>query len=357
MKYERLSLVMESRVAYTGKDYLNKVLAGTASGIVIGLIANAILGSIFKSLIPYGSVFELLANVVMVMQFITPAIIGVLVALQFKLSGIESVVIGAATFLGSGAYKVTETGVQLVGIGDLINVMLVSAIAVFVTRLLQGRLGSLTLILMPIIVSAGVGTLGLIMLPYVGLITSSIGNVINSFTTLQPLLMTILISIAFSIIIISPISTVAIGIAIGVTGLGAGAAAVGITACTAILVIGSLRINKTGTTLAILLGAMKMMIPNLIKHPKIVIPVVMNAFISGIGVYLLTIQGTPQSAGFGIVGLVGPIQAFNMGTSIISVLLAYFVIPFVGGYLIDFVCSKVLHIYEHDIFEFIPISN
>ncbi|MGB3161038.1 MAG: PTS sugar transporter subunit IIC [Carnobacterium sp.] len=348
---------MEEKSTYTGKDYLNKVLGGTASGIVIGLIANAILGSIFKSLIPYGSIFELLANVVMIMQFITPAIIGVLVALQFKLNGMESVVIGAAAFLGSGAYKVTETGVQLVGIGDLINVMLISAIAVFLTRFLQGKLGSLTLILMPIIVSVGVGTLGLIMLPYVGLITSSIGALINSFTSLQPLLMTLLISIAFSIIIISPISTVAIGIAIGVTGLGAGAAAVGITACTAILVIGSLRINKTGTTLAILLGAMKMMIPNLIKYPKIVIPVVMNAFISGIGVYLLTIQGTPQSAGFGIVGLVGPIQSFNMGTSLVSVLLAYFVIPFVGGYFIDLLCNKVFHIYEHDIFKFIPASN
>lgn len=31
----------------TPKDYLNKVLAGTATGIVVGLIPNAILGSIF----------------------------------------------------------------------------------------------------------------------------------------------------------------------------------------------------------------------------------------------------------------------------------------------------------------------
>ncbi|MBM6614803.1 PTS sugar transporter subunit IIC [Desemzia sp. RIT804] len=348
---------MEENVKYTAKDYLNKVLGGTASGIVIGLIANAILGSVFKALIPYGSIFVLLSSVVTIMQFITPAIIGVLVAMQFKMNGMESVIIGAATFLGSGAYKVTEAGVQLVGIGDLINVMIVSAIAVYVTRLLQGRLGSLTLILMPIIVGAGVGTIGLIMLPYVGMVTSSVGNLINSFTTLQPLLMTILISVAFAILIISPISTVAIGIAIGVAGLGAGAAAVGVTACTAILVIGSLRINQSGTTLAILLGAMKMMIPNLIKYPKIMVPIVLNAIVSGVGVYMLTIQGTPQTAGFGIVGLVGPIQAFNMGTSLISVALAYFIIPFVGGFLIDMLCNKVLRIYEDEIFKFIPASN
>lgn len=356
MEDERL-ILMEERINYSGKDYMNKVLGGTASGIVIGLIANAILGSVFKALIPYGSIFLLLSNVVMIMQFITPAIIGVLVAMQFKMNAMESVVIGAATFLGSGAYQVTEAGVQLVGIGDLINVMLVSAIAVFVTRLLQGKLGSLTLILMPIIVGVGVGTIGLVMLPYVGIITSSIGGLINSFTTLQPLLMAVLISVAFAILIISPISTVAIGIAIGVAGLGAGAAAVGVTACTAILIIGSMRINKSGTTLAILLGAMKMMIPNLIKYPKIMIPIALNAIVSGMGVYLLTIQGTPQTAGFGIVGLVGPIQAFNMGGGLFNVLLAYFFIPFVGGFIIDFVCNKILHVYEDEIFKFIPVSN
>jgi len=41
---------MGDTVKYTSKDYLNKVLGGTASGIVIGLIANAILGSIFKAI-------------------------------------------------------------------------------------------------------------------------------------------------------------------------------------------------------------------------------------------------------------------------------------------------------------------
>ena len=41
---------------------------------------------------------------------------------------------------------------------------------------------------------------------------------INSFTELQPVLMCMLISMVFSFIIISPLSTVAIAIAIGITG-------------------------------------------------------------------------------------------------------------------------------------------
>lgn len=347
---------MEEKLHFTLKDYVNKVLNGTASGVVIGLIANAILGGIFKALIPYGSIFETLLNVVIIMQFITPALIGFLVGLQFKLNPMESVVIGAATFLGSGAYVVTDVGVQLVGIGDLVNVMLLAWIAVFVTRFLQGRLGSLTVILLPIIVGAGVGALGLLTLPYVSMVTGWIGDLVNSFTSLQPLLMSVLIAVAFSILIISPISTVAIGIAIGVAGLGAGAAAVGVTACTAILVIGSSRINQSGTTLAILLGGMKMMIPNLFKYPIIMIPIILNAIVSGVGVYLLNIQGAPETAGFGIVGLVGPIQSLSMGNNLIGVALAYFIIPFVGGFIINWACQKIAKLYNDDIFVYQPVN-
>ncbi|WP_423188632.1 PTS sugar transporter subunit IIC [Alkalibacterium sp. f15] len=342
---------------YTFKDYSNKVLAGTASGIVIGLIANAILGGIFKALIPYASIFVTLAMVVSTMQFLTPALIGVLVGMQFKLNPMQSVIIGAATFLGSGAYAVTEAGITLVGIGDLVNVMLIAGLAVFVTRFLEGKLGSLTLILLPIIVGAGVGTVGVLTLPYVSLVTTTIGNIINTFTLLQPLLMAILIAVAFSILIISPISTVAIGIAIGISGLGAGAAAIGVTACTAVLVIGSKRVNQKGTTLAILLGAMKMMMPNLVRHPRIVVPIIVNAILSGTGAYLFSIHGLPQTAGFGIVGLVGPIQAVNMGSALWMVIMAYFVIPFGGAILVDILFNKVLKIYEHEIFEFLPATN
>lgn len=345
---------MATKESFTFKEYLNKILAGTASAIVIGLIANAILGGIFGALSSYASIFGTLEVVVSTMQFLTPLLVGVLVGMQFGLNPMESVIVGAASFLGSGAYAITDAGIMLVGIGDLVNVMLISGLAVFAIRFLQGKLGSLTLILLPILVGAGVGTIGLLTLPYVSLVTTTIGNVINSFTQLQPLLMAILISVAFSVIIISPISTVAIGIAIGITGLGAGAAAVGITAATATLVIGSRKVNESGTTLAILLGAMKMMMPNLVRHPRIVVPIITNAILSGVGAYFLNMQGIPKTAGFGIVGLVGPIQAATMGATIFNVALAYFIIPFGGAFLIDYIFTKVIKVYEHDIFKFIP---
>lgn len=341
----------------TPKDYLNKVLAGTATGIVVGLIPNAILGAIFKALINNSPIFATLYNAVNIMQFIVPVIVGVLVGLQFNLNQMQSVIVGAAVFIGSGAYKVTEAGVQMVGIGDLINIMLISCIAVFIIRLIGNKLGSLTILLLPI-VGAGVGVVGILMLPYVRGITTIIGSMINNFAVLQPLLMCILISVSFSILIISPISTVAIGIAIGITGLGAGASAIGVAACTAVLVIGSRKVNESGVTLSVLLGAMKMMMPNLVTYPIIAVPIIANGILSGIGAYLFNIVGTPSSAGFGLVGLVGPLAAINGSQSggimaIISAMIAFIVIPFVGGFVIDLICRKILHLYDENIFKYI----
>ncbi|NFH88675.1 PTS sugar transporter subunit IIC [Clostridium botulinum] len=340
------------KVKLTPKDYLNKILAGTATGIVVGLIPNAILGSIFKGLMDVSPIFVTLYNAVNIMQFIVPVMVGVLVGLQFNLNAMQSVVIGAAVFLGSGAYKVTEHGVQMVGIGDLINIMLVACIAVYIVRLIGNKLGSLTILLLPI-VGAGVGVIGILMLPYVKQITITIGNVINNFAVLQPFLMCILISISFSILIISPISTVAIGIAIGITGLGAGAAAIGVAACTAVLVIGSRKVNESGVTLSVLLGAMKMMMPNLVTYPIIAVPIIANGILSGIGAYIFNILGTPNSAGFGLVGLVGPLAAIDAGGSMFGVIMAFVVIPFVGAFVIDWFCRKVLHLYDENIFKYI----
>lgn len=337
----------------TAKDYLNKVLAGTATGIVVGLIPNAILGAIFKGLIDVSPIFSVLYNAVSIMQFIVPVLIGILVGLQFNLNPMQSVIVGAAVFLGSGAYKVTGKVVQMVGIGDLINIMLVACIAVYVIRLIGNKLGSLTILLLPI-VGAGVGVIGILMLPYVRQITITIGSLINNFAVLQPLLMCILISISFSILIISPISTVAIGIAIGITGLGAGAAAIGVAACTAVLVIGSRRVNESGVTLSVLLGAMKMMMPNLVTYPIIAVPIIANGILSGIGAYMFNIVGTPNSAGFGLVGLVGPLASINSPTgSIVGALMAFVVIPFVGAFVIDWFCRKVIHLYDENIFKYI----
>lgn len=347
------------------KDFMIKLLNGMAIGIVVALIPNAVLSAILS---PFaGNVYiKTLLNSLVIMQGLVSAIIGILVGIQFGFNPMKSSIIGAGAFIASGVMQPvtvnigdkTVTLLKLAGTGDLINVMIFTALLVLATIWLGEKLGSVTIVVQPII-GAAIGFIGLLCLPYVSYITTTIGLIIIKFTTLQPLLMCILITVSFSLIIISPISTVAIGLATGLAGLSSGAANMGVTVGAAVLVIGSIFAkNKSGVTLAVLLGAMKMMLPNIAKNPIMYLPLVTTAIFSAMGVRFLQILGTPQTAGFGIVGLIGPIQAYkelisnNLAMPMFRILLAYLIIPFGVAIITHILFSKILKIYSDDIYKF-----
>ena len=138
----------------------------------------------------------------------------------------------------------------------------------------------MALIVYPTIVGGISATIGVLILPYVHTINIAIGNMINSFTELQPVLMCMLISMVFSFIIISPLSTVAIAIAIGITGLAAGSASIGISATEAVLLIGTSQVNRVAVPISIFFGGVKMMMPNMVKYPIIMLPILITAAVS-----------------------------------------------------------------------------
>lgn len=354
----------------TTKEFIFKVLNGTAIGIVVALVPNAVLSAILKPLSAHYEIASQLLYSVTIMQALVSIIIGVLVGMQFGFNPMKSAIVGAAAFISSGVVKPVALTLsdgsiinvyKMAGTGDLINVMLFSAIAVLVTIWLGDRLGSVTIVFQPIIAGALVGLVGLIALPYVSSITSLLGDIIKYFTTLQPLLMSILITISFAIIIISPISTVAIGIAVGLEGLSSGAANMGVVVTAAVLIIGSIYAkNKSGVIVALIFGAIKMMISNIARNPIMYVPIIFTAIISAIGVRYCVIMGIPTTAGFGHTGLIGPIKAYEMlvgdfnisqSMALLRVVIAY-TIPFVAAFVAHILFSKVLKLYDSDIYKF-----
>lgn len=338
----------------TPKIFINKVLAGTATGIIVGLIPNAVLSAILKF---FGdNVLAItLTQVAVIFQLGTPLIIGVLVALQFKLNPMQMMVTGGAAFVGSGVVKFNpELGSYVgAGTGDIINTMITASIAVGLIMLIGSKFGSVAIVATPIVVGCGAGILGVWLLPYVTSVTTGLGNLINSFTNLQPILMSILISCSFACLIISPISTVAIGMAIQLNGVSAGAAAMGVAATTIVLVVNSWKVNKSGVTIAIALGAMKMMMPNLFRKPVILVPCLFTAIIAAIPVAIFSISGTPASAGFGLVGLVGPLASMDQGLSIVIVVVAWLLVTVAAALLGQFLFEKILKLYDRqEVFEF-----
>jgi Predicted membrane protein, putative toxin regulator len=224
-----------------------------------------------------------------------------------------------------------------------------AAIAVGMLMLIKDKFGSTAVVAMPIVVGVGSAFIGLLLLPYVKMITAAIGQVINEFTTLQPILMSILICCSFAFLIISPISTVAIGLAIQLNGVSAGAAAMGVAATAVALVVHSWKVNKSGVTLAIALGAMKLMMPNLFKYPVILIPCLSTAILSAIPVALFSVSGTPQSAGFGLVGLVGPLASIDAGLNVGLAAIVWLAVPIAAAIASKLVFEKVLKLYDSSV--------
>ncbi|MEX3488792.1 PTS sugar transporter subunit IIC [Staphylococcus warneri] len=340
----------------TPRSFLFNILNGLAIAIVVGMLPNAILGDLSKYLSQYNEIFSKIAVVVQGIQYSIPILTGVLIAIQFNLTQLQTAVVGAATFVGSGATTITNHQWVITGIGDLINTMITGAIAVGIILIIGDRAGSLNMIILPIVAGGIPGLLGLL-LPYTKLITVGIGNVVNSLTNTQPIIMTILIAVIFSILIVSPISAIGIGIAIGISGLAAGSAAIGVSASAIMLALGAWRVNKVGVPISVLLGAVKLMMPNTIRHPIIFLPITCTAAVSGLVGGLLNIKGTPDSAGFGLIGLVGPIKSLNllgtsMGSGLLLVAITYVIVPIVSAFFFNYLFVKILKLYKPDVFIF-----
>lgn len=341
------------------KTFLFNVLNGVAFAIIAGLIPNAILGEILKALAPHFKIAVTFLHITTAIQFTVPMLVGALVAHRFKFTPLGIAVVAASSFIGSGAV-VFKNGVWIVtGIGDLINTMLAASLASLLILFFGERFGSLNLIILPTFVAVLTGFVTLLTLPYVKLVTTGIGHVINTFTEMQPALMCMLIALVYSMIIISPISTVATSMAIGIAGLAAGSASVGITAAEAVLAFGTWKVNRMGVPATILLGGVKMMLPNMVRYPIMLVPITITAAISGFIGSFIGIGGTKESAGFGIIGLVGPINAFRfmhvdeVWLKLILVIIAFFVVPFTVAYIAHFICMKVLKLYDKHIFKFL----
>ncbi len=98
-----------------------------------------------------------------------------------------------------------------------------------------------------------------------------------------------------------------------------------------------------------------MMIPNMVKYPILMLPILTTAIVSGLVSALVGIHGTKESAGFGFIGMVGPINAFKFmevdsaWLSVLLIVVAFFVVPFVTAWLADIIYRKVFRLYTNDI--------
>ena len=96
--------------------------------------------------------------------------------------------------------------------------------------------------------------------------------------------------------------------------------------------------------------------PNYLKNPIMSLPIAINAAVTGVVAYIFQIQGTTASAGFGITGLAGPINAYSFMTAtpvvrIIILLVQYLVVP-LGIAMVTHTIFTKMDLYKNEIFTF-----
>ena len=130
-----------------------------------------------------------------------------------------------------------------------------------------------------------------------------------------------------------PISSAAIGVSMGITGLAAGAATVGCCCHMIGFAVVSYRENRFGGLIAQGLGTSMLQMPNLIRRPLLWLPPIISSAILGpISSAVLKMVSSPVGSGMGTSGLVGQFAAYDAmtaaGTSAVTALLLIAVMHF-----------------------------
>lgn len=351
-----MNIISEPSTRLNGRDLIMNTLNGLSIGIIVALVPGALLNQLLKALLPVFPQAAFFLTLTGMATVLMAPVSAVCVGMMAGFSPIQTSSLALAAIAGAGNFQLKGTSYVVAGSGDVINIAITIMIGYLIIALLGQALKAYTILLIPLLVLIIAGGIGVLTLKPVGAITQMIGLGIEQLTQLQPIVMGILIGMVFSILIVSPISSVGIAAAIGINGLAAGSANLGIVAASFALAVYGWKVNSVGTSLAHFLGSPKMQMANILSRPRLIFPVVLNAGIMGGLGALFGVSGTPMSAGFGFAGLIGPIAAINGygNANILNiglVTLLFFVIPIVLGLVSNYLFEAKFHYFDSQDFE------
>lgn len=177
--------------------------------------------------------------------------------------------------------------------------------------------------------------------PYIQAMMVAIGNAIMAATKQQPLIMGIIVSVAMGMILTLPISSAAICIMLGLSGLAGGAATVGCCANMIGFAVISYKDNGFEGLLAQGIGTSMLQMPNIIRKPVIWLPsVIASAILGPISTIIFKMENTPLGSGMGTCGFVGQIgtvnamESISKGTVLLNMALLHFILPAIISYVV-----------------------
>lgn len=324
------------------KKYLNRLFIDGLSGMAYGLFSTLIIGTIICQIasligqIP-GTFWGAVAGYLNVMgtaaKTITGAGIGVGVAVKLKASPLTTVSAAVAGMVG--AFPKALESFAAGSPGEPLGAFIAAYVAIEIGALVSGKT-KLEIILTPLCCIIAGCAAGLLVGPYISAAMKFIGELVNINVEKSPILGGMAVSVIMGILLTLPISSAAIGISMGLSGLAAGAATIGCCCNMVGFAVISYRENRAGGLIAQGIGTSMLQMPNIVRRPLIWVPSILGSAILGpVASAALKMVSNPIGSGMGSAGFVGQFMGYaamtEAGTApvtaIVEIILMHFILP------------------------------
>lgn len=328
---------------------IKDVLITSLSGMALGLFSTLIIGLIIKqiaALIGDNMVGNYLLSVGQVATLLTGAAIGIGIAYNLKASPLIIFSTAVTGFIGANASAIVggtffaesaAKGAVAASAGDPLGAMLAALVGVLVAKQVAGRT-KVDILLVPLTTIVTGSVVAYLVGPPISSFMKWLGVLIGQATEMQPFLMGIILSVAVGFCLTFPLSSAALSVILGLSGLPAGAATVGCCCQMIGFAAASFRENGVGGLISQGIGTSKIQLPNIIKNPYTYIPVLVSSIILGpLSTMVFKMTNNSAGAGMGSAGFVGQIMTYQTMTGegasgtivLIKIVVLHFILPFI----------------------------
>lgn len=296
-------------------DYFVKTLNGMALGLFATLIIGVIIGQIATL-----TGIEGLNTLSGILRSFMGIGIGIGVAWSLKLQGLSLIAGGVAGGIATSLHN------------DPVVAYVTTVLAIEGLRLILRKKTPVDIILIPLFSSLiAFAVASLIGAPIAGFM-QAVGRFIEEATTLQPFFMGIVIAVIMGMALTAPISSAAIAISIGLSGLAGGAALVGGATQMIGFAVMSRKDNSLGAVLSIAFGTSMLQFKNILRKPIVWLPpIIVSAMLGPLSTIVFRAETSPIGAGMGTSALVGQISTLDvMGydfSTYLTIGLLHFALP------------------------------
>ena len=319
------------------KSVLNEIFIDGLSGMALGLFSTLIIGTILAQIgnLIGGTIGAYINAVSNVAKSLTGAGIAVGVAVKFKEGPLVTISAAVVGMIGAFPGVLEMEGFALGKPGEPLGAFIAAMVAIKLGHLVAGKT-KVDILVTPLVAIVTGAAAGLIVGPPISAFMGWLGQLVNFNVEAHPIIGGIIVSVLMGMILTLPISSAAIGVSMGLSGLAAGAATIGCCCNMVGFAVASYRENKMGGLIAQGVGTSMLQVPNIVKKPIIWLPAILSSAILGpVASAVFKMTSTPVGSGMGSAGFVGQFAAYasmtegGMGSipALGLILLMHFMLP------------------------------